>query len=305
MTATTMPSFLRGLRGELRIDEPMSRHTSWRVGGAADYFYTPADKDDLIALLRRLPAEVPLHWIGLGSNLLVRDGGIAGLVVRTAKGLTGLREVTGAPNRIEAEAGVACAKVARAATAANLGGAEFLAGVPGSFGGALAMNAGAFGGETWRLVEQIECVDRAGEVRLLRAEQIDFGYRRVDLPAEHWVLSGRLALSTLDGGDDGKRRIRELMSRRNASQPVQSANAGSVFRNPRGDHAARLIEHAGLKGACVGDAEVSPTHANFIINRGRASADDIERLIERARREVAQRTGVELATEVRIIGRRA
>ncbi len=299
------PAFMAGLRGRLLMDEPMSRHTSWRVGGAADYFYTPADKADLVQLLAQLPADMPLCWVGLGSNLLVRDGGVAGMVVRTAKGLAAL--VFTPPGQIYAEAGVSCAKVARAAVANGLGGAEFLAGVPGSFGGALAMNAGAFGGETWDLVERIECVNRAGQCRVFSAAEISFGYRRVDLPDGYWLLGGWLTLSAADPDDGagGKQRIRSLLEKRGATQPVQSANAGSVFRNPPHDHAARLLDQAGLKGARVGDAVVSETHANFIINRGAASAADIEQLINTAQRRVREQTGVELKPEVRIIGRPA
>ena len=311
MTASqsTAPDFMSGLRGQLLVDEPMSRHTSWRVGGSADYFYTPADKDDLVKLLVQLPAGVPLCWVGLGSNLLVRDGGVSGMVLRTTKGLSTLRFAP--PHRIYAEAGVTCAKVARVSVQQGLVGAEFLAGVPGSFGGALAMNAGAFGGETWDWVESIECVDRAGQCKTFRDSEITSGYRQVDLPAGYWLLSGQLLLQRSnqaepgEQGKQGKQRIRSLLEKRGATQPVQSANAGSVFRNPPGQHAARLLESAGLKGAQVGDAVVSETHANFIINRGNASADDIERLIEKARSAVKQHTGVELIPEVRIIGKPA
>ena len=297
-----IPSFLRGLRGRLLLDEPMARHTSWRVGGAADYFYTPADKADVIQLLAQLPDDLPIHWIGLGSNLLVRDGGVAGLVLCTSRGLSAMHFP--APGRICAEAGVSCARVARAAVDQGLGGAEFLAGVPGSVGGAVAMNAGAFGGETWNLVEQVECVNRDGECRTFRASEVSVGYRRVELPGRYWVLSGQLALQPAED-DRGRQRIRSLLERRNASQPIPSANAGSVFRNPRGDHAARLLQQAGLKGMRIGDAVVSEVHANFIVNRGNANAEQIERLIEAAQHRVKQQTGVELEREVRIIGRRA
>lgn len=301
----SLPPFMRGLRGRLLVDEPMSRHTSWRVGGTADYFYTPADKADLLQLLARLPGHLPLCWVGLGSNLLVRDGGVAGLVVRTSQGLSALR--FSAAGRGYVEAGVSCAKVARAAAAGGLTGVEFLAGVPGSFGGALAMNAGAFGGETWDWVEQVECVNRAGQCRTLRAAQIPVGYRRVALPDDLWLLSAEIVLQPggRDGRGGGRQRIRSLLEKRHATQPVQSANAGSVFRNPPGGHAAKLIEQAGLKGARIGDAVISETHANFIINRGSATAADIERLIDLAKRRVMARAGVELIPEVRIIGRPA
>ncbi len=325
------PMFMRGLRGALRIDEPMSRHTSWRVGGAAEYMYTPADKADAIRLLRQLPVAMPLYWLGLGSNLLVRDGGVGGLVVRTGRApaggeAAGLSAICIAPpHYLEAQAGVPCAKVARVAAAHGLGGVEFLAGVPGSFGGALAMNAGAFGGETWDWVEYVECVDRHGGTRIFSATEIDAGYRRVDLPPQHGLLGGRLALQPaavlpareVSGGaasgdvarhrptSHGQQRIRELLEKRHASQPVQSANAGSVFRNPPGDFAARLVQSAGLRGACIGDAVISDIHANFIINRGAATAAHIEALMHHAQREVQRATGVDLALEVRIIGRPA
>lgn len=296
------PAFMRGLRGRLLRDEPLAAHTSWRVGGAAEFLFTPADRDDLLRLLAQLPAAMPVCWLGLGSNLLVRDGGVAGLVVRTAKGLRAMR--LGANGRGTVEAGVSCAKVARAAAAAGLSGAEFLAGVPGTFGGALAMNAGAFGGETWDFVAAVEVAGRDGRVRNLPADDIEVAYRQVDLPAECGILSARIVLRPGDGGD-GKKRIVSLMTKRGASQPVTSASAGSVFRNPPGAHAARLIEAAGLKGAREGDAEVSGTHANFIINRGRATSADIERLILRVQREVQAQSGVKLQPEVRIIGRAA
>lgn len=301
-THLPQPPFMTGLRGQLRSNEPMSRHTSWRVGGTADYLYQPADKDDLLQLLAQVPTDMPLYWVGLGSNLLVRDGGVAGLVLKTAKGLSTIDFL--APYRIYAEAGVSCAKVARFAVANKLSGAEFLAGVPGSFGGAMAMNAGAFGSETWPLLEKIECVDRSGTCKTLRASDITTGYRRVELPARHWLLSGQLLL-TASNDDQGKLRIRRLLNKRNASQPLQSANAGSVFCNPCGDHAARLLQQAGLKGMRIGDAMVSETHANFIINRGNASAEQIEQLIHLAQQKVKQQTGVELTPEVRIIGRPA
>jgi UDP-N-acetylmuramate dehydrogenase len=251
-----------------------------------------------------VPGDIPICWVGLGSNLLVRDGGVEGMVLRTSKGLSSIRFL--APDRIVAEAGVHCAKVARTSIDHGLGGAEFLAGVPGSFGGALAMNAGAFGGETWDLVDQIECVNRKGECRIFHASEIRRGYRWVELPDQHWLLGGQLNLRSADDSDNtGRQRIRSLLEKRNASQPIQSANAGSVFRNPDGDYAARLLEESGLKGLQIGDAVVSETHANFIINRGKARAAEIEQLIILAQRKVREQTGIDLVTEVRIIGRQA
>ena len=299
-TQSPTPFDVRGLRGTLRVHEPMSRHTSWRVGGAADYFYLPADREDVLDLVRRIPPDLPVTWLGLGSNLLVRDGGVEGLVIKTVGALAGLDVLEG--NRLYAESGATCAKVARRSVAAGLAGAEFLAGVPGTFGGALAMNAGAFGGETWPLVLEVECVDRRGRLIRYARGEVAYGYRRVALPEGVALLSGVLELRPSEG-DGGRREIRSLLERRGASQPVQSANAGSVFRNPRGDHAARIIEQAGLKGHAVGGARLSVKHANFIINEGGASARDIETLIERVRERVRATSGIELDPEVRIIGR--
>ena len=295
-----LPAFAQGLRGTLLMNEPMSRHTSWRCGGDAEFFYTPADREDLVQLLRQIPGELDVHWVGLGSNLLVRDGGITGIVIRTSKGLNEI-EIT-AGNQVYAESGVSCARVARFTTTNGLTGVEFLAGVPGSFGGALAMNAGAFGGETWDWVEKIECVDRNGDCSEIVRADIDYGYRRVDLPAGNWVLGGVLTLDPAPEGYEGREKIRSLLERRSSTQPIQSANAGSVFRNPQGDFAARLIEESGLKGETAGNAQISEVHANFIVNRGDARASDIEELMLRVQREVSERTGVWLEPEVRILG---
>ena len=294
------PAFLQGLKGQLLVNEPMSRHTTWRTGGAAQYFYTPANRQDLLALLAQLPRDLPIHWVGLGSNLLVRDGGLSGMVIRTAKGL---KEISlHYDGVLHAESGVSCAKIARRAAQHNLRGVEFLAGVPGSFGGALAMNAGAFSGETWEWVREVEWVDRFGNTSIHPSTEIHHAYREVELPAQTWILGGWLALEEAGSGYRGRDRIRAFLNRRAASQPVQSANAGSVFRNPAGDHAARLIDQAGLKGAESGDAVISEVHSNFIINRGAATSADIENLIRLARDEVRRCSGVELETEVRIIG---
>ncbi|MBX2868160.1 MAG: UDP-N-acetylmuramate dehydrogenase [Acidiferrobacterales bacterium] len=296
----TLPFDLANLRGELRLDEPMSRHTSWRVGGNADYFYVPADREDVIEFMRRIPTELPVHWVGLGSNLLVRDGGVKGVVVKTTKALSVIRlEVN---NRIYAEAGVTCSKVARTSVRHSLAGGEFLAGVPGSFGGALAMNAGAFGGETWPLVESIDCVDRAGNCTTLTAGEVRFSYRNVEMPEGMFLLSGVLQLRSGQSDVDGKAQIKALLDKRSASQPIQSANAGSVFKNPEGDYSARIIESLGLKGQVIGDACFSDVHANFIINQGNCSANDIEALIELAQSRAWQELGVHLEPEVRVIG---
>jgi UDP-N-acetylmuramate dehydrogenase len=287
------------LRGVWREREPLARHTSWRVGGPADVFYVPADRDDLVNFLKSLAPGTPLTWLGLGSNLLVRDGGVRGVVLCTHGALSGIRHLP--PWEIYAEAGVPGAKIARFAAARNLAGGEFFAGIPGTLGGALAMNAGAFGSETWRCVASVETVDRTGTVRTRQPADYRIGYRHVQGPEGEWFLAARLRLVPGDGGQS-RAAIRELLLKRARTQPLAVANAGSVFRNPPGDHAGRLIEAAGLKGLCVGGAQVSERHANFIVNTGTASARDIETLIERVRAEVERRWGVRLEPEVHVVG---
>ncbi|MCW8918576.1 MAG: UDP-N-acetylmuramate dehydrogenase [Gammaproteobacteria bacterium] len=295
MAARQQPS----LRGTLLREEPMARHTSWRVGGPAQRYYQPADIVDLALFLAQLPADEPLYWVGLGSNLLVRDGGIRGTVIATSGMLNEISLLD--DGRVRVESGVSCARVARYCAHEGLAGAEFLCGIPGTMGGALAMNAGCFGGETWRLVESLETMDRHGELRRRAAAEYEVGYRHVTGPAGEWFVATTLklergdALGLLEAN-------RQLLERRSASQPTQQPNAGSVFRNPEGDFAARLIEAAGLKGRIIGKAQVSEKHANFIVNLGGASAADIESLIEVVRREVNQQHGVALQCEVRIIG---
>ncbi len=286
-------------QGVMLHDEPLARHTSWRVGGIARRFYRPADGADLARFLQQLPADEPLLWLGMGSNLLVRDGGFNGTVVATRGCLTGVAVME--EDLLRAEAGAASAQVARFAARAGLCGVEFLAGIPGTLGGALAMNAGAFGGEIWPLVEQVETIDRAGQVRVRRPEDFDVGYRKATGVEGEWFLAAWLRLEQGDALE-GQARIRQLLEKRAATQPIGLPSCGSVFRNPPGDHAARLIESAGLKGSAIGGACVSEKHANFIINTGTATAADIEQLIEKVQQQVAARHGVELRTEVCIVG---
>ncbi len=287
------------LRGELRLAEPLARHTSWQVGGPAERFYRPADLADLCTLLRQLPAAEPVFWLGLGSNLLVRDGGIRGTVIATHGALQGL--VRTGPDTLRVEAGVPCAKVARCSTDQDLTGAEFLAGIPGVMGGALAMNAGAWGRETWSLVERVETVDRQGTVRQRLPADYAVGYRHLQGLAEEWFVAAYLRLQPGDGAS-ARRRIRTLLKQRARTQPMGVPSCGSVFRNPPGDYAARLIETAGLKGTCIGTACVSTKHANFIINTGGARAADLEALIHYIADTVARVHGVRLIPEVRVVG---
>ena len=292
------------LRGELRRDEPMARHTSWRVGGPVDRFYRPADMDDLCAFLAQLDAGDDVFMLGLGSNLLVRDGGLRAVVIATSGRLNGFERLS--DNRVRVEAGVACPQLARQCARQGLRGIEFLCGVPGTLGGALALNAGATGGETWDRVESVLVVDRSGRLHERGPEDFHIAYRSVEnrVSRQEWFVAATLRLEAGDAAQ-GQELIRTLLARRGATQPTSQPNAGSVFRNPPGDYAARLIESCGLKGHCIGGACVSEKHANFIINTGTALAADIEDLIGHVARTVKEVTGVELIREVHIVGEAA
>jgi UDP-N-acetylmuramate dehydrogenase len=302
-----------GLVGELRFDEPMRKHTSWRTGGPARRAYFPLDLEDLARFVATMPNDEPVYVVGLGSNLLVRDGGLQGTVVFTHGALRQIRiEDNGmATQLVYAEAGVASPKVARFAANHHLSGAEFLAGIPGTVGGALAMNAGCYGSETWEIVSSVLCLREDGELVRRRPDEFEIAYRHV-APRPSAATSNlrewfAAAWFTLPPGDGvrSRRLISELLERRIATQPLDQANAGSVFRNPPGDYAARLIESCGLKGFAIGGAIVSPKHANFIVNSGAATAADIEALIQRVQATVRERYGIALEREVRIIGERA
>ena len=293
------PLHFHGLRGNLRRDEPMSRHVSWRSGGRARVFYAPADLQDLASFLRQLPAAQPVLFVGLGSNLLVRDGGFPGTVIlmHAATRRAALRD-----GRIYAEAWVAAPKVARFAALHARQGAEFLAGVPGTVGGALAMNAGCYGAETWDIVEQVLTVDREGAFHTRRKAEFDIAYRHCGLPKGEWFAAAWFELESGDA-EASRAKMKELLARRIATQPLSLPNAGSVFRNPPRDHAAHLIESCDLKGLSRGGARVSEKHANFIVNPGgSASAADIEWLILEVKRIVLEKRGVDLIPEVRIVG---
>lgn len=280
-------------------DEPMSKHTSWRVGGMADLYFVPRSLDELREFLASLDDDTAITWVGLGSNLLVRDGGIRGAVISLHGSLTDIER--GEDGRVYAQAGVPCAKIARMCARWGIGPAEFFSGIPGTLGGALCMNAGAFGGETWDRVEQVQVIDRAGRLSWRKASEYEVGYRSVKGPAaDEWFIAARMNFETQP--ESAQEKIRELLTRRKQTQPIGQPSCGSVFRNPPGDHAARLIEAAGLKGLRQGGAQVSEKHANFVINTGDATAADIECLIEHVRSTVEERFGVSLQHEVRMVG---
>ena len=291
---------MRGNRESSRLsyDEPMSRHTSWRIGGTADVFFRPASVTELTDFLAGLDEAQDILWIGLGSNLLVRDGGVRGVVICTLDLATRIKRLNN--GRVYVGSGVPCAALARQCTRWQLGSAAFFAGIPGTVGGALAMNAGAFGGETWDSVESVDTLDRSGQLRTRARSDFRVGYRSVAGVSGEWFLGATLALSRDPAADMSQ--LAEMRRRRDRTQPLGVRSCGSVFRNPPGDFAARLIEASGLKGRCVGDAMVSDKHANFIINRGRATARDVERLIGEIRHRVEADTGVVLELEVRVVG---
>jgi UDP-N-acetylmuramate dehydrogenase len=321
----------RGLGGEFKLNEPMRSHTSWRTGGFADRAYFPRDLEDFVRFVRTIPADEPVHVIGLGSNLLVRDGGLRGTVVFLHGGLNQVHvEILPSGERlVYAQAGVASPKVARFAATHGLIGAEFLAGIPGTVGGALAMNAGCYGSETWDITEAVLSLRRDGTLVRRTPADFEIGYRHVVLRngngkqdpgaidggstpsasrlaphANEWFAAAWFRLSPGDGGAS-RQKIKELLQRRIATQPLDQPNAGSVFRNPPGDYAARLIEACELKGFAIGGAMVSPKHSNFIINTGAAKAAEIEALIATVQQRVWDKFNVMLEREVRIIGERA
>ncbi|KTC76781.1 UDP-N-acetylmuramate dehydrogenase [Legionella brunensis] len=287
-------------QGQLLIDEPLADYTTWRVGGVANKLYKPASIPDLALFLKQLPKDEPLLWLGLGSNSLIRDKGFVGTVILTQGCLKEIKLI--GEDLVHVEAGVSCATMARFCARANLAGAEFWAGIPGTMGGALRMNAGCFGGETWQSVIEVETITRQGELRVRKPEEFEIAYRHVAGLQDEWFVA---ATCRLVKGEKEKslRLIKELLAHRANTQPTNEYNCGSVFRNPPGNFAARLIESCGLKGKKVGGAMVSEKHANFIINQnGTALASDIESLIELVRNTVHQETSVELIREVHIIG---
>jgi UDP-N-acetylmuramate dehydrogenase len=336
------------LRGELQMDAPLNKLNTWFVGGNAKQLYLPADVHDLSEFLKQLPLDDQPIFMGLGSNVLIRDGGIPNTVILTQGRLNKLelldadssplshaincvtsplvgevdsegvgRGVIKSNHKIfYAQAGVTCAKVAKFCVANDMAQGEFFAGIPGTIGGALAMNAGAFGGETWPRVVAVETIDRLGEVRIRTPDEYQISYRTVSpLPlvpsgaqagegrvrVPEWFVGAYFQLPVGDG-QETQQRIKALLAKRKETQPIGLPSCGSVFKNPPGDYAARLIEDCGLKGYRIGGAEVSPKHANFIINIGDSTAQDIEMLIHYVQEQVAKKYQIQLVTEVRMLG---
>lgn len=287
------------LKGVLKHREPMSEHTSWRTGGPADEYFEPVDLQDICDYLAGLPKDREILWVGLGSNLLVRDGGFNGSVIAYNKALNNIEERS--DRYFYIEAGVPCAKVARVTAKAGYTGAEFLSGIPGTMGGALAMNAGAFGNETWNIVNTVKTVNRSGELRERSRDEFQISYRSVTGPDEEWFVSAEIKL-IIDKERKAEKLIKEFLEKRSNTQPMGLPSCGSVFRNPPNDFAARLIELCGLKGKSIGNASISEKHANFIINTGAATSEDIEKLILYVQEKIYEVHGVKLETEVKMIG---
>ena len=282
----------------VKQNEPMKKHTSFKVGGNADIFFKPRNLEDLKIFLAEHKNE-KIFWLGLGSNLLVRDGGIRGVVIAMSNALTEINLIN--PSTIEVQAGVSCAKLSRFSNKLQLAGLEFLSGIPGTVGGALAMNAGAFGGEIWSFVTSVTTINRNGELTKRTPSDYKIAYRSVTpmFKQESWFVSAEINLP-LKTKDNSK--IGQILKKRNENQPIGKASCGSVFKNPKGLHAAQLIENSGLKSYCIGDACVSQKHANFIINQGNSSALDIEKLIFHISYIVKTKYKVQLLPEVQIIG---
>ena len=285
-------------RGKLQFDVAVSRYNTWGVGGKAQCVFQPADVHDLSDFLANIDSNISLTWLGLGSNVLIRDQGIQGILIITQPGLNKIR-FDG--NNVYAEAGVACAKLARATVARNLVGVESMAGIPGTVGGALAMNAGAFGGETWPKVTTVDVIDRQGRVTTRSSDDYEYGYRYVKSNADEWFVGASFALDE-DALGTKVVPIKKLLAQRANTQPIGKKNCGSVFKNPDNNHAAKLIEECGLKGFAIGGAQVSTKHANFIINENNATATDIESLIQYVQKTVKQKCNVDLEPEVKFLG---
>ena len=296
----TWRSALPAVRGRLLHDEALAPFTWFRVGGPAEVLFLPADADDLGAFLRALPDEVPCTLLGVGSNLIVRDGGIEGVVIRLAGRAFGQIEVDG--ERVIAGAGALDSAVARAAAEAGIGGLEFLAGIPGTVGGALTMNAGCYGRETKDILVAAWATDFTGESRPWELEDFGYGYRSSAVPPgviwEQAMFQGQP-----DDPAAVRARIAEITARRETTQPIREKTGGSTFRNPAGMSAWRLVDEAGWRGKPFGGAMFSPLHANFMINPGDASAADLEGLGEAVRADVAAKTGVLLEWEIKRVGR--
>jgi UDP-N-acetylmuramate dehydrogenase len=291
------------VRGKLLVDEPLAPFTWFRVGGPADVLFLPADADDLADFLRALPPEVPRMTLGVGSNVIIRDGGVEGVVIRLAGRAFGGTQIAAGEGKVAADAGALDAAVARAAAKAGIAGLEFYAGIPGTIGGAITMNAGCYGTETKDVLHTAWGLDMTGEQRVWTTSDLGYAYRRSAVPEGSMIWLGAAFRGRPEAPEQIRARIEEITKRREATQPIREKTGGSTFKNPPGQSAWKLIDEAGWRGKPFGGAMFSPLHANFMINTGSATAADLEGLGEAARADVAQKTGVLLEWEIKRIGR--
>ncbi len=288
------------VRGRITPDAPMSAITWFRVGGPVDILFQPADEEDLSFFLKNLPEEIPVMVVGVGSNLLVRDGGIRGAVVRlSAKGFGAVESIGN--NHIKAGAAASDKRVAKVALEAGLGGFSFYHGIPGGIGGALRMNAGANGTETTDRVVQVRAIDRAGDLKVLSRRDMGYSYRHSSA-ADELIFTGAILAGIPTPGDEIQAQMAAVQHHRETVQPIRDKTGGSTFKNPEGHSAWKLIDAAGMRGLRIGGAEMSVMHCNFMINTGNASAHDLELLGETVRRRVYEHAGILLHWEIRRIG---
>jgi len=288
-----------GLRGEMRANAPAAPLSWFRTGGPAQLLFTPADEEDLALFLEKLPLDVPVLVIGLGSNLLIRDGGLPGVLIRLGKGFATTAIEDG--HRIRAGAGMPDVKVARAAAEAGIDGLSFLRGIPGAIGGALRMNGGAYGGEVKDVLVQARALDRAGRSHVLDNAAMGFTYRHCAVP-EDFIFTQALFEGAPGQPEAILAQMNAITEQRSSTQPVNTRTGGSTFKNPPGGKAWELVDAAGCRGLRVGDAQVSELHCNFLINHGSATAAQIEELGEEVRRRVLETSGVALEWEIRRVG---
>lgn len=286
------------VRGRLDENVPLAQIAWFRVGGPAEVMFRPADRDDLCAFLAARPADVPVTVIGLASNLLVRDGGVPGVVIRLGREFA---QIDIADGVVRAGAGASDVNVSRAAHEAGLGGLEFLSGIPGAIGGAVRMNAGAYDREIKDVLIDAEAVDASGRVHRADASSLGFTYRHSDAP-DDWIFTEARLRATPDSPGRIAERMSKIASARKESQPIRTRTGGSTFKNPPGRKAWELIDQAGCRGLLRGGAQVSPMHCNFLINTGTATAADLEGLGEEVRRRVRETSGVDLDWEIRRVG---
>jgi UDP-N-acetylmuramate dehydrogenase len=292
------------VRGRLQLDAPLAPYTWLRVGGPADVLFLPSDEADLASFLKALDPGVPATVLGVGSNTLVRDGGVEGVVIRLGRGFADIETLNGA--RVQAGAAALDAQVARAAAQAGVGGLEFYTGVPGSIGGACMMNAGCYGSETRHVLVEAYALTRGGEALILSNADMGFSYRKSAAAADGGLIfTGALFAGQPDDPVGVTQRMSEITARREASQPIREKTGGSTFKNPPGQSAWKLVDEAGWRGKPHGGAMFSPLHANFLINTGDATAADLEGLGEAVRADVLAKFGVTLEWEVKRIGRAA